>query len=80
MDISDLIYEISFEVRAEASGNNFNVNDLRSYAMLLEQKRKKGLKNSVLNRTPRCRCSAPPVELSGQLGAGHYDTGYMRSK
>jgi len=23
-------------------------------------------------RPPRCQCSAPPVELSGQLGAGGY--------
>ena len=48
MDICDQINEISFELQVETI---FNVNDLSSFAMILKQKRKKGLKNSGLNGT-----------------------------
>ena len=35
-----------FQLIRTVYGNNFNANDLRSFAMLLKQNRKKGLKNS----------------------------------
>ena len=64
---------------------NFNSNDLRSFAMLLKQWRKKGLKNSGLNRTLTLtsamrRRRALPALLSSLLGAGYYgpvDSGYI---
>ena len=65
-DLENLRYQTPTGQRskfAKTAKNNLNVNDRRSYVMLFEQLRKKGLKNSGLNGT-RIPNSAMPMQCS----------------